>query len=393
VNVLMISPGYPAEMAYFTRGLAQAGAAVIGLGDQPVGALPGPASSALAHYVHVGSLADENAVRHVVADLARQMRISQVECLWEPYMILAARLREDLGLPGLTVAQTVPFRDKEAMIRTTGKPVREPVAYGGDVGKPYEKGSKVPEGVNVRSALSPERPQKLQARGENRGHGPRPIEHDIQPMTPRPEDRPERVPAQGKPGMPGPHGPRPGAPATASAGGEMPPASGQPARPGPSAQPAQSAEPADAESTKGHGGKWQKMHQAPPQAGAPAEERQGAAPKGQPESQPAPSAPSSQPSTSDSTKAHGRWQRLQRTPPPQQQAAPGAEPAPETHGSGSAPAHHGAPTGGESPRQAKPAGNEGPSHVQPAETKEKDSKGKESNAKKPEPEKKKKKKD
>jgi biotin carboxylase len=30
-------------------------------------------------------------------------------------MILAARLREELGLPGLTVAQTVPFRDKERM--------------------------------------------------------------------------------------------------------------------------------------------------------------------------------------------------------------------------------------------------------------------------------------
>jgi carbamoylphosphate synthase large subunit len=42
-------------------------------------------------------------------------RIDMVECLWEPYMLLAARLREDLGLPGLTVAQTVPFRDKERM--------------------------------------------------------------------------------------------------------------------------------------------------------------------------------------------------------------------------------------------------------------------------------------
>jgi biotin carboxylase len=43
------------------------------------------------------------------------VRIDRVECLWEPYMILAARLREELGLPGLTVAQTVPFRDKERM--------------------------------------------------------------------------------------------------------------------------------------------------------------------------------------------------------------------------------------------------------------------------------------
>ena len=40
MNVLMISPGYPAEMAFFTRGLAQAGARVIGLGDQSPDALP-----------------------------------------------------------------------------------------------------------------------------------------------------------------------------------------------------------------------------------------------------------------------------------------------------------------------------------------------------------------
>ena len=33
----------------------------------------------------------------------------------EPYMILAARIRESFGLPGMTVEQTVPFRDKELM--------------------------------------------------------------------------------------------------------------------------------------------------------------------------------------------------------------------------------------------------------------------------------------
>ena len=40
MNVLMISPGYPAEMAFFTRGLARAGATAIGLGDQSTEALP-----------------------------------------------------------------------------------------------------------------------------------------------------------------------------------------------------------------------------------------------------------------------------------------------------------------------------------------------------------------
>jgi formate-dependent phosphoribosylglycinamide formyltransferase (GAR transformylase) len=111
----MISPGYPAEMAQFTRGLAVAGASVIGVGDQSTSALPPTARDALAHYLPVGSLADEGGVAAVIRELARQVRIDQVECLWEPYMLLAARLREELGLPGLTVAQTVPFRDKERM--------------------------------------------------------------------------------------------------------------------------------------------------------------------------------------------------------------------------------------------------------------------------------------
>jgi biotin carboxylase len=117
VKVLMISPGYPAEMAFFTRGLARAGAAVTGLGDQSADALPSTARDALTRYIHVASLAADDHVIAVVRELARRAPVDAVECLWEPYMLLAARLREELGLPGLTVAQTVPFRDKERMKR------------------------------------------------------------------------------------------------------------------------------------------------------------------------------------------------------------------------------------------------------------------------------------
>src|SRR3954466_9923303 len=113
----MISPGYPQEMAYFTRGLASVGATVIGVGDQHRDALPGPAREGLAHYEHV-SLADDDAVHAALRGLSQHVRIDQVECLWEPYMILAARLREEFGLPGMTVPQTLPFRDKELMKRT-----------------------------------------------------------------------------------------------------------------------------------------------------------------------------------------------------------------------------------------------------------------------------------
>ena len=114
MNLVMISPGYPVEMAFFTRALAAVGATVIGVGDQPPSALPEPARNAVAHYEQV-NLADEGAVLAALHGLAQHASIDQVECLWEPYMILAARIRETFGLPGMTVEQTLPFRDKERM--------------------------------------------------------------------------------------------------------------------------------------------------------------------------------------------------------------------------------------------------------------------------------------
>lgn len=114
MNVVMLSPGFPLEMAYFTRALAQVGATVIGIGDQPREALPREARQALSHYEHV-SLADQGSVLAALQGLSRHVSIDSVECLWEPYMILAAIIRESFGLPGMTVAETIPFRDKEKM--------------------------------------------------------------------------------------------------------------------------------------------------------------------------------------------------------------------------------------------------------------------------------------
>jgi len=114
-TVLMISPGYPAEMPFFTRGLARAGATVIGAGDQHVTDLPEMARDHLATYWQVPSFAHEDAIVHEVARRADGLRIDQVASLWEPTMMLAARIRETLGIRGMTVEQTLPFRDKERM--------------------------------------------------------------------------------------------------------------------------------------------------------------------------------------------------------------------------------------------------------------------------------------
>ena len=115
MNVLMVSPGYPTEINYFTRGLAVQGARVFGIGDQPLGELPQIVRAHLAGYLQVPSLLDDDAVVKQVREWKAAQPLNQVECLWEPGVILAARLREGLGVPGQDVAQATLFRDKDAM--------------------------------------------------------------------------------------------------------------------------------------------------------------------------------------------------------------------------------------------------------------------------------------
>ncbi|MCA8968310.1 MAG: ATP-grasp domain-containing protein [Planctomycetes bacterium] len=117
MRVLMISPGFPTEMPLFTRGLARVGAEVYGLGDQPRSALAPDVAASLHDYLQVRDLWDEARVVGEVRHWLGNRRIDRVEVLWEPGMMLAAKLREALGAPGLRAEQTVPFRDKERMKR------------------------------------------------------------------------------------------------------------------------------------------------------------------------------------------------------------------------------------------------------------------------------------
>lgn len=117
MHVLMISPGFPTEMPLFTQGLARVGAKVFGVGDQPQSALAPELRACLADYLQVRNLWEED---RVVAEVCRWLgrrRIDRAEVLWEPGMMLAAKLRDALDLPGLRPDATVPFRDKEQMKR------------------------------------------------------------------------------------------------------------------------------------------------------------------------------------------------------------------------------------------------------------------------------------
>lgn len=114
MHVLYLSPGFPAEMPLFVRGLAQVGAKVFGVGDQPRAALPEQAREHLADYLQVPSF-DGKDLRDQLRAWLRGRTIDRVECSWERLMYLAAELREEFGLPGMNREQTAVMRDKERM--------------------------------------------------------------------------------------------------------------------------------------------------------------------------------------------------------------------------------------------------------------------------------------
>lgn len=118
MNILFLAPGYPDEMPLFVRGLARAGATVYGLSDVPAHELPELTRRHLGGYLQA-SLRDEagtvEAVRRWVASPHGPRGFERVICLWEPGVILAARLREALGVAGMGVEQSHLFRDKDLM--------------------------------------------------------------------------------------------------------------------------------------------------------------------------------------------------------------------------------------------------------------------------------------
>ncbi len=115
LNVLMLSPGYPADMPQFTRGLAECGARVIGVGDSPAASLPEMAKRSLWRYVEVRSLWDTAQVAATLRESLRGVDLDLIECLWEPGIMLAAELRQRFGVPGMRPEQARLYRDKEAM--------------------------------------------------------------------------------------------------------------------------------------------------------------------------------------------------------------------------------------------------------------------------------------
>jgi biotin carboxylase len=115
MRVVFLAPNYPPEMVEYTRGLAEVGATVWGVGDTPREALPARLKPYLHDYLRVPRIMDEDDVMDRVSEWLRGHEIDRVLSNWEPLVILAARLRERWGLPGMSVDAVRGFRDKQLM--------------------------------------------------------------------------------------------------------------------------------------------------------------------------------------------------------------------------------------------------------------------------------------
>jgi hypothetical protein len=116
VNIVMISPGFPLEQAYFTRALAQTGAQVIGVGDQPVRcpargrpASPPRALRARRPRRRVAVLAALDGLSAYVHGSTGSNACGSRMSFWRHAFASTS------ALPGMSVEQANWFRDKEQM--------------------------------------------------------------------------------------------------------------------------------------------------------------------------------------------------------------------------------------------------------------------------------------
>jgi biotin carboxylase len=121
MKVVFLAPHYPPEMIQYTRGLVEVGATVYGIGDTPQVALPKPLKRYLADYLQVPSIMNEADVVARAHAWLRGRHVDRVLANWEPLVLTAARLREQIGLPGMSYDTVLGFRDKQLMKERVAK--------------------------------------------------------------------------------------------------------------------------------------------------------------------------------------------------------------------------------------------------------------------------------
>jgi carbamoylphosphate synthase large subunit len=115
MNIIFNEPSFPYNQREFVRGLAKAGANVIGIGERPKEYLGDEVKGYLKHYVQVRSVVHEPSLFQAVREIQGKVWVDRLEATVEAHIMAAAKVREASGIPGTSVQTAWLCRDKPAM--------------------------------------------------------------------------------------------------------------------------------------------------------------------------------------------------------------------------------------------------------------------------------------
>ncbi len=125
MNVLFVEPSFPYNQREFVRGLHEAGAQVIGIGERPKQHLSDDLKRWLTHYEQVRSVVHQPSLVEAVRRIQGMVWVDRLEATVEAHIFPVAKVREACGIPGTSVRTAFLCRDKPAMkqaLREAGIP-------------------------------------------------------------------------------------------------------------------------------------------------------------------------------------------------------------------------------------------------------------------------------
>jgi hypothetical protein len=131
MNVIFVEPAFPANQREFVRGLAAAGATVVGVGERHIDELDGELKSWMLHYQQVGNVTDVGRLVDTVRGVQGRLWVDRLESTIEAHQMAAAQAREACTIPGTSVRTTYLCRDKPSMkeaLRQAGVPTAQSTA-------------------------------------------------------------------------------------------------------------------------------------------------------------------------------------------------------------------------------------------------------------------------
>jgi formate-dependent phosphoribosylglycinamide formyltransferase (GAR transformylase) len=133
VNVVFVEPFFPSTQRNFVRGLAEAGATVIGIGESPPEMLDDQVKSWMTHYHQVPTVIDVGILTDTVRWVQDKLWVDRLESTIEAHTLAAAQARENCTIPGTSVRTAWLCRDKPSMkeaLRAAGVPTAASTAAG-----------------------------------------------------------------------------------------------------------------------------------------------------------------------------------------------------------------------------------------------------------------------